>query len=53
MPFGLVDVVEVGFIGDRGDALLRWDDLVVAGHHYDGSELQAFGRCIVMIERRS
>ncbi len=43
VTFGFVDLHEVGFVGYGFDPLLRRDDLVVAGHHHDDFELEAFG----------
>jgi hypothetical protein len=34
---------EIGIVADRLDALLQGDDLVVAGHHGHGAELQPLG----------
>jgi len=38
----VVDVFKIGVVGDRFDALLQRDHLVVASHHDDGPELEAF-----------
>ena len=40
MPFGVIDVFQVRVIGDRLDPLLKWNDLIVAGHDSDGAKLQ-------------
>ena len=40
MPLGLVDFFEVGIVGDILDTLLQRDDLVVARHDGDGTELK-------------
>jgi len=41
VAFGVIDLLQVGVVTDRLDALLQRDDLVVAGHHHHGAELQA------------
>src|SRR2546422_10481907 len=38
LALGVVDLFEVGFVGDGFDALLERDDFVVAGHHHVGTE---------------
>jgi len=40
----VVDLLEVRFVGDGLDALLKGDDLVVTCHHGDRAELQPFGQ---------
>lgn len=39
MPFRVIDLLQVGVVADRLDAL----HFVVTGHHRDGPELQALG----------
>jgi hypothetical protein len=43
VPFGVVDFFEVRVVGYGFDALLGWDDFIIAGHYGDGTELKAFG----------
>ena len=43
VALGVVDVLEVGGVGDGLDAGLERDDLVVAGGDDDGAELEALG----------
>ena len=43
VAFGVVDLVEVGVVGDGFDAGLEGDDGVVAGEDGDGAEFEAFG----------
>src|SRR6266446_7331490 len=43
MALGVIDFLQVCVVPDRLDALLQGNDLVVAGHHHDGTELQALG----------
>jgi hypothetical protein len=42
VAFGVVDLLQVGLVGDVLDALLQWDHVVVAGHHCDDAKFQAF-----------
>ena len=44
VPLGVVDLLQVGVVADGLDALLQRNDLVVAGHHDDGAELQPLGQ---------
>lgn len=44
MPLRIKHVFQVGLVADRVDALLKWNDFVVAGHDGDRLELQAFGQ---------
>ena len=43
VPFGVVDVFEIGLVGDGLDALLQRDHFVVAGHDRDRAEFQSLG----------
>ncbi len=40
MALGVIDLLQVGIVGNRLDALLKRQHLVVARHHRDRSELQ-------------
>ena len=44
VALGVVDFLQIGVVADRLDALLQGDDLVVAGHHGHGAELQPLGQ---------
>jgi hypothetical protein len=41
LTFGVVNLFQIGVVGDGLDSFLRRDDLVIAGHHDHGAELQA------------
>ena len=43
MPFGVVDLLEIGFLGRGLDALGQRQHLVVAGHDHDRPELETLG----------
>jgi hypothetical protein len=43
VALGVVDLFQVGVVGHRFDPFLRGNDLVVAGHDDNRSELQTFG----------
>jgi len=43
VAFGVVDLFQVGVVGDGFDAFLEGDDFVVAGHDHDGAEFETFG----------
>src|SRR5690348_8035916 len=43
VPLGIVHLLQISIVTNRLDTLLQWDDLVVAGHHDHGAELQTFG----------
>ena len=43
MALGVVDLLQVGVVSDGLDACLAWDNLIVASHDDDRSELQALG----------
>ena len=42
MAFGVVDIFQVRFVGDRLDPILKRDDFIVAGHDSDGAKLRPF-----------
>ena len=42
MGFGVVDIFQVRFVGDRLDPMLKRDDFIVAGHDSDGAKLRPF-----------
>jgi hypothetical protein len=42
VPFGVVDIFQVGVIGYFRYSLLQGNDLVIASHDGDGAELKAF-----------
>jgi hypothetical protein len=44
VTFGFVDLLEVRIVTDALHALLKWDDLVVAGHHDHGPEFETLGQ---------
>src|SRR5579884_3033895 len=44
MALGIIDLLEVGLVSNRFDSLLQGNDLIVAGHHGDGAELQTLGK---------
>jgi hypothetical protein len=44
VALGVIDLLQVGIVSDRFDALLQGDDLVVAGHYRHGAELQSLGQ---------
>jgi hypothetical protein len=43
MAFGIINLLQIGIVADRLDALLQGNYFVVAGHHDDGPKLQTFG----------
>ena len=43
VSLGVVDILEVGLVGDLHQARVQRDHVVVAGDDRDGSELQTFG----------
>jgi hypothetical protein len=43
VAFGVVDLLDIGIVGNGLDALLQRQDLRVAGHHGHGPKLQPFG----------
>ena len=44
VPLCVVDILEIGIVGDRLDALLQRQNLVVARHDRDGPEFETFGK---------
>jgi hypothetical protein len=42
VSLGVVDVLQIRFIGDVLDPRWRGRDVFVAGHHRDGSKFEAF-----------
>jgi hypothetical protein len=40
VTLGIIDLLQIGIVADRLDALLQWNDLVVAGHHSDGPKFE-------------
>src|ERR1700730_10043974 len=44
MPLGVVDLLQIGVIADRFDALLQGNYFVVAGHYDHGPKLQTLGK---------
>ena len=43
VPLRVVDLFEIRVVRDRFDPLLQRNDLIVTGHHHDGTEFQALG----------
>ena len=43
VALGVIDLLQIGIVADRLDALLQGNDFVVAGHHDHGPKLQTFG----------
>ena len=41
---GVLHFLQIGVVADRLDELLQGNDLVIAGHHDHGAELQTFGK---------
>ncbi len=44
MPLGVIDLLQVGIIANGFNSLLQWNNLVVAGHNGNDSELQTLGQ---------
>ena len=44
MALGVIDLLQIGVVADRLDALLQRNDLIVAGHDHHGAKLQPLGQ---------
>jgi hypothetical protein len=42
-PFSFVDVVQFRFVSGVGDALVEWQNALIAGHHNDCTKFQTLG----------
>ena len=41
VPFGVVDILKIGFVRDSLNSFLKRNHLVITGHYSDSPELQA------------
>ena len=44
VAFRVVDFFQIRVVGHRLDPFLQGNDLIITGHHDNGTELQAFGK---------
>jgi len=44
MPFCVVDLFEIGIIGNGFYSFLLGNNLIVSSHHHNGAELQSFSK---------
>ena len=51
MALCTVNILKVGFVGNGLNPLLKRNNLVVTGHDADCSELQPFGKCMVLTDK--